>query len=225
MELRAYFTILRRRWLLALIPAAVVLALGLLTYSPPAPAFNVGVNFIVGQAPVPGADRVDEQRYYNWLTSEYIVNGLVDWVKSSSFAAAVSAQLAAAGGDIPAAAVRGSLAADNARSVMTVSVTGGDAASVAAIMDAVIVVLIEQNATALPQLGGQPVVVRQLDEPVVNPVPAGLRNQLDLALRLALAASAGVGLAFLAEYLDPTLRSRQQLEMINLPVLGEIPRR
>jgi capsular polysaccharide biosynthesis protein len=35
----------------------------------------------------------------------------------------------------------------------------------------------------------------------------------------------GVLLAFLAEYLDPTVRARSQLEAMMLPVVGEIPRR
>jgi len=34
----------------------------------------------------------------------------------------------------------------------------------------------------------------------------------------------GVALAFLAEYLDPTLRSRAEVETLGWPVIAEIPR-
>ncbi len=34
----------------------------------------------------------------------------------------------------------------------------------------------------------------------------------------------GVALAFLTEYLDPTLRSRSEVEALGLPVIAEIPR-
>ena len=225
MELRQYWTILRRRWPLLLVPALIVLIIGLVTYQPPGVAYNVGVNFIVGQSPPAAAVATDEDRYYRWLTSEYIVNGLVDWVKGTSYAALVSAELSEVGIDIPAAAIRGSLAADNARSVMTLSLTWGDEAQLAAMMDAAITVLVEHNEGALPPVGDDLVIVTQLDDPIINAIPAGLQSQLDLPVRAALAIAVGVGLALLAEYLDPTLRSRADLETIELPVIGEIPKR
>jgi len=43
-------------------------------------------------------------------------------------------------------------------------------------------------------------------------------------LRLGLGLLAGIGLAFLAEYLDPTLRQREQVEALGLPIIASIPR-
>lgn len=224
MELRQLWNILRRRWALALIPAVIVLMAGLATWRPAPPAYNAGVRFLVGQPPGPAAADFDEQRYYNWLTSEYIVNGLTDWVRGGKFAEAVSTRLAAQGINVPPGAIQGGLAADNARSMLTLSLTGGDPALLAAMMDGAIVVLTEDNAAALPQLGGETAVLTQLDEPVVNPIGAGIRSQLDLPLRVALALFAGAGLALLAHYVDPTVRDRAEAERAGLPVLGEIPR-
>ncbi len=225
MELRQYWKLFKRRWLLVVIPAVVVLAVGLATYQTPPPAYNVGVRFLVGQPPAEAADTADEQRYYNWLTSEYIVNGLTDWVKGGGFATAVSQELAAQGFDVAAGAIQGSIAADNVRSMLQISLNYGDAAVLAAMMDAVAKVLIEQNAAGLPQLDGETAVLVQLDQPVVNQVPVGIRSQLDLPLRIALALGAGVGLALLVEYLDPTLRERDEVEKLGLPVVGEIPKK
>jgi capsular polysaccharide biosynthesis protein len=225
MELRRYWKILRRRWLLVLVPAIVVLVVGLLTYKPPVQAYNAGVRFLVGQVPAAGTELRDEQRYYNWLTSEYIVNGLTDWVRGGGFAEEVSAYLAQQGYEIPAHAIQGGLAADNARSMLTISLTYGDADSLAQMMDGVIFILISENAQALPQLGGDTAVLTQLDQPVVNPLPSTIRSQLDLPLRIILALAAGVGLALLVEYLDPTIRDRQETEELGLQVLGEIPRK
>lgn len=223
MELRQYWIILRRRWPLVIVPALIVLALGLATYSPPAKAYNAGVRFIVGQPPGLEAQTSDQERYYNWLGSEYIVNGLTDWIRGGKFAEAVSEYLAGQGIGMPPGAIQGGLAADNARSMLTVSLTGSDSLMVEQMMAGVIAVLTEQNAAALPQLGGEQAVLTQLDEPVVNPIAAGLRSQLDLPLRIALALVAGVGLALLAHYLDPTVRDRDELERLGLPILGEIP--
>jgi capsular polysaccharide biosynthesis protein len=224
MELRHYWQVLKRRWFLVLVPAIIILVVGLLTYQPPAPAYGAGVRFIAGQTPAPAAGQEDEERYYNWLTSEYIVNGLTDWVRGGEFAAAVSKYLSAQGQDIPAAAVQGGLAVDNARSMLTISLSSGDPQQLAAIMDGVIAVLTTQNASALPQLGGENAQLIQLDQPVVNQAPAGIRSQLDLPLRILLALLAGVGLALLVEYLDPTVRDRQEVQDMGLAVLGEIPK-
>lgn len=225
MELRHYWKLFKRRWLLAVLPAAVVLTVGLATYQSPPPVYNVGVRFIVGQSPAVEAATSDQERYYNWTASEYIVNGLTDWVKGGSFATAVSQELATNGLDVPPGAIQGSLAADNARSMLTVSMTYGDGQVLAAMMDAVAKVLIERNSSALPQLGGETAVLVQLDQPIVNQIPAGIRSQLDLPLRILLALGAGVGLALLIEYLDPTIRERDELAKLGLPVVGEIPKK
>ena len=201
-----------------------MLLLGLATYRAAPPAYNAGVRFIVGQPPGEDAATSDQERYYNWLGSEYIVNGLTDWIRGGKFAEAVSAHLAEQGIAIAPGAIQGGLAADNARSMLTVSLTGGDAVQVEQMITGVIAVLTEQNAAALPQLGGETAVLIRLDEPIVNPIMPGLRSQLDLPLRLLLALALGVGLALLAEYLDPTVRDRAELEKTGLRILGEIPR-
>ncbi len=222
MELRSYWQLFLRRWLLVVIPAAVVLIVGLATYQPPPQAYNVGVRFLVAQTPQTAAPTIQEERYYNWLASEYIVNGLTDWAQGRNFATAVSAELAAQGINVPAGAIQ--VAADNVRSMLTLAISYRDAQTLEAIMHAAVTVLTEQNGAALPQLGGETAVIIPLDELIVVPISAGLRAQLDLPLRLALALGAGAGLALLAEYLDPTVRDKAYLEKIGLNVLGEIPR-
>jgi capsular polysaccharide biosynthesis protein len=107
--------------------------------------------------------------------------------------------------------------------MLTISITAGDAETLAHILDGVIAVMIEDNAAALPQLGGERAILTQLDEPIVNPIAAGIRSQLDLPLRVALALLAGLGLALLAHYLDPTVRDRAELGDLGLPLVGEIP--
>jgi hypothetical protein len=180
------------------------------------------VRFLVGQPPASGA--TDEQRYYNWLASEYIVNGLTDWVQGNAFGEAVSDELASRGIDVAPGAVHGGLAADNARSLFTLSLIHNDPELLTQIMDAAIVVLQERNREALPQLGEQGAVIVPLDEPVVNRLPAGIRSQLDLPLRVGLAIVAGVALAIIVEYIDPTIRERRELEELGYSVLAEIPR-
>ena len=224
MELRHLWQVLLRRWPLAVIPFVVVLAFGLATYRQTPPIYNVGINYTAGHPPASGSGAdYEDDRYYPWLTSEYIANGLADWVKSGSFALAVSEELADQGTIVAAGAIRGSIASDNARSVLLLSMTYGDEKLLGEMIRAATEVLQTRNVEAFPFLGENAMVVA-LDEPVINQVPAGLRAALDLPLRLILAVGAGVGLAFLVDYLDPTVRTRRELEKMGLDVLAEIPR-
>jgi capsular polysaccharide biosynthesis protein len=203
----------------------LALVVGLATYSPPAPLYNVGVRFIAGQRPTIGATTSDEERNNTWTASEYLVNSLTDWARTGHYAAAVSRELAAEGITVEPAAIVAGVAADSSRSTMTVSLNYHDPVALEAMMRAAMRVLTERNAEALPQLGGEPAVVVALDEPIVNRVPAALRAQLDLPLRLGLALVAGLALALVVEYLDPTVRDRAELETMGLVILGEIPKR
>lgn len=225
MELRAYWKVLRRRWLVALVPALLVLLVGLVTYQPPTAVYTVGVRFLVSQPPAPATEQSDEERYYTWYASEYVVNGLANWVSGNMFAEAVRAELAAEGISLAPGTVDAGVVVDNARSMLTLSLVHGEPEVLAQMMDAAITVMQEQNAQNLPQLGDTPAVLVPLDQPVINQLPAGLRSQLDLPLRVLLALAAGVALAFFVDYLDPTVRGRDEIEALGLPVLGEIPRK
>lgn len=81
---------------------------------------------------------------------------------------------------------------------------------------------IDQLESTLP--GGQPAIQVSIIDPAVapsspvSPVPA--RN---MALALVLGLLFGGGLAFLVEYLDQTVKTRQDLERLGLPALGGIP--
>ena len=218
MELRLYLSILRRWWWLVLIPALVVGAVGLATYRRPHTTYGATVRFNASLPPALGSSGFDPT-YYSWLTSEYIVGGLSDWIKTSAFAQAVSDELAAQGKTLGA-----SFASDYVRSQLVLFVNGGDPGSVKAAAEAAITVLQNRNAEAFPQLGGANAAVTVLDVPTVNVSSPGLRSLIDLPLRLGLGSAVGVALAFLAHTLDPFLRSKHEIEALGLKVLGEIPK-
>jgi hypothetical protein len=218
-------TIFRRWWWLILLPAVAAAALAALTYRAPGTAYAGGLRYTAGQpatlAQSPGYD----PNYYRWLTSEYIVTALKDWVRTGEFAQAVSARLAQAGRQIDPGALRGALITDNARSILTVSLVWPNPDDMGPIFDAITAVLQANNAAVFPQLGGQAAQVVPLDSLVVGAVPPALRQRLDVPLKLALGLAAGLGLALLAHFLDPFVRDRQDAERLGLAVVGEIPRK
>ncbi len=203
MELRAYFQILKNRWWLALIPAIIVLGIGLITFRQPAPVYQVGVRFTVGYTPESAGTYLYDRYYPAWLASEYIAGGLGDWVKTGDFAAEVSRELEHQNVSIPANALAGRIASDHQRSIVTMFITWPDARQLEAIATAAITVLQTRNAQAFPQLGANGAIVRAVDPVNVGRVPPGLRAQLDLPVRVALALAAGIALVFLAHYLWP----------------------
>ncbi len=223
MELRDLLGIARRFWWLILLPPLVVAAYGLVTYQAPGITYAGAVRYTVGQ-PAGLEETVGyDPNYYRWLTSEYIASAVKDWVRSDDFAQAVSAELAAAGIELAPGPVRGALAADNTRSLLVVFVTWPDPAQATAIFNAATTVLQTKNAAVFPQLGGLAAVVAPLDTPAVGPVGPGLRQRLDLPLKVALALAVGGALALAAHYLDPFVRERRELEAMGLGVMGEIP--
>jgi capsular polysaccharide biosynthesis protein len=227
MELRQLWKIVRRRWWIILLPtlAALVYAGYSALRTPPSGSFAVTMQFTAAEPANGQAQGYEDSNYYPWLASEYVVNALTDWVRTSSFASDVSADLSAQGIDIPAGALQGRISADNERSVMRLYLSWHDAEQLAAIAGAASRVLQNRSGSAFPQIGPDDLVVVPLDQPAIAAVPPPASTRLDPLIRAGLGLAAGVALAFLADYLDPTLRERAEVEALGLTVLAEIPPR
>lgn len=225
MELRELWHIIRRRWWLIALPGLAALVFAVYGYlkAPVSGGFSTTIAFTAA-APPEATLGYEDAEYYPWLSSEYVVNALTDWVRTGSFAEEVSAELAAQDLEVPPAAIRGSLAADNARSIMTLTVGGGDPALVAAIAEAATDVLQTRSGAYFPQIGENGIEVMPLDDPAVGPVPPPISTRLEPLVRFGLGLAAGVALAFLVEYLDPSIHSRREVERLGLEVLAEIPK-
>ena len=223
MELRTYWKILIRRWWLFIAPVVVVTIYVAVTTVRPGSAYQVVVRFSAGTDPAGLSE--DYDRYYPWLTSEYIANGLADIAETGAFAEAVSGHLAEAGFDITAARISPAVVADNAQSILVVYLTWPDEVQVVAIADAITEELTENSAAYFPQLEGLEPAVRRLDRPVPALAPPGLRAQLMApAIKIGLALAIGVALALLWHYLDPTVHEAAEVEDLEIVVLAEIPR-
>ncbi|MDW8068412.1 MAG: hypothetical protein RML46_05835 [Anaerolineae bacterium] len=226
MELRRFLKVLWRRWWLVTAPVLVVLAHLLLTYRSPPTFYQVVMRFAAGTAPA--GLSADYDRYYSWLTSEYIANGLADIARTRAFAEAVAARLAAGGFSADPTAIQGAIVTDNAQSITVVYLTWPDPSQAVKIAQAVAAELTENGAAYFPQIPWPQEAgpaARLLDEPVPVPLPPSLRHQLlGPSIRLALALGAGIGLALFGHYLDPTVREEAELEALGLRVLARIPR-
>lgn len=221
MQLLQYWRIIRRRWWIV-VALLLIVALSYVALTPHAPqSYTASMRFVVGVEPEPSSGAYyTYDRYYTWLTAEYLVDDLSEVVKSTAFAGDISAL---AGVDVSAGAIQGATSAGKLHRILTVSVGWHDPHELALISNAVVAALTEHGETYFAQLSTERTTITNIDPPVVVPVGRSLRQRLDLPLRLILALIAGVALTFLLDYLDPSIRDRAELAALGLPVIGEIP--
>jgi len=226
MELRQLWAVIVRRWWLIVIPTIVALVLALPTVRgalTSVSGYRVGVRFTASQSP--SGSTFEDKSYIPWLASEYVVINLAQWMRTDTFAREVAADLKAQGKDFSADAIRAGILSDSARSIMTMFIDWPDASEVETIAKSAINVLQTRSQSYFPQLAAVKAEIVALDNVIVTPLPTPLSTRIAPLLRIVIGFAAGIGLAFLAEYLDSTLRSRREVEAaLELPILTEVPR-
>lgn len=216
------FRILLRRWWLVLIPVAITAALALpdiLNRRVVSGGFSAGVQYTAFQS-MEAIPRADGDYQDLWLSSELTVNAFADWVRSGSFKQEIAASL---NGDFDTAPL--TIAADNERSLGTISFYYPSELGLNVIVAAAIEVLQTRSDAYFAQLGGEPAAVTILDQSPAVAAPPPLVDRYGPLLRVGLGLLAGIGLALLAHYVDPVVRRREDVEALGLPVIATIPKR
>lgn len=224
MELRQYWQIIYRRWWVIVSLLLVVLLVSMLMRPTRAPVYVASMRFMMGLEPeAKSGDYYTYDKYYTWLTAEYLVDDVSELVRSGAFAQAVSQQLANEGITVPAGAIHGSTQTGTLHRILTVSIVWGDAGQLTHIANAVVAVLPSEIAKHFAQVGTSDVYASLIDPPGIGGVGASLREKMDIPIRLLLALVAGIALAFVLDYLDDRVRNRGELENGGVAVLAEIP--
>ncbi len=224
MELKAYWSVIRRHlWTVVGLPAVVlVVSLGLELLSGPAPQlYRATTDLLIDVPPLPAEPGMGfDPRESAAEAAEYLVDDFSQFVTKDAFTELVSQRLREQGVDVPAGAISASESSETRHRIVTLSITWPDAEQAGAIARAAG----DVAQTGIDRYFARSGVVSVLSEPRVVPVAPPLREQLDLPLRVILGVMAGLGLAFLFDYLDDSVRSVDEAEMLlNVPVMGEIP--
>lgn len=226
MELREYWRIIiRYGWL----TAALVIAVGLGSWilrPQAAPQYTATVRFTIGVNAPPASEVTGyDPILTSFQASEYIRDDFVQVIQSDLFVDDVKAQLAKTGAT-GLAVNKGNLSAavEKQRRLMSMTVVWNNPDETQKIAEAAVKNLSDNNAKYFAQLGAAGASVTVIDKPVVSAVQPGLRERLDIPIRMVIAFFAGIALAFLLDYLDNSVRESRDLEAIGLRVVGEIPK-
>lgn len=228
MELKQYAAIVWRRIWIPLVLVVLVGAVSLFTGQTPPPSYSSSMRFTVGVRPQELPDQYTYDSYYAWLSSEYLVDDMTGLVSSQMFANDVNHHLQDMGSpvQIPPGSIGGVTIGGKQHRILSLTVNWGDPQELADISQAVVAAMEENSAGYLAQLGTAGALIRVIDEPSPPAQnPRSLTQRLDLPVRLLLALLAGVGLAFLLDYLDDSVCSRDELEAMGITVLAEVPKK
>jgi capsular polysaccharide biosynthesis protein len=226
MELRQYWHIVWKRiWIPALL-FGLVLVVSLALHSPSPPQYQASGRVLVD---VPPLDAIEGMGFDPRLTApqatEYLVDDFTQFVSSQAVAEAVSERLTDQGIQVPPGRIQSSTASEQVHRVVTIRVTWDSPDEAIAVLAAAIEVLQQDAPAFFGRLGLEQPHVTLFDGPSVSPVPPSLTERLDLPVRLLLALLAGVAMCFLLNYLDDSIRGREELENMGIRVLTEVPRR
>lgn len=224
MELLQILRVLLRRWWIVILPvivAAIIVVPDFLRDAPSAGGFTTTIRYTAAQE-LDALPERDGDFQDVWLASELAVNAFTDWIRTGSFKDDVAQVAAQTGVEVNTAAL--GVAADNSRSIGQIFLSYPLESDLSVVVSSAIEVLETRNQNYFPQLGGVAADVEILDEPVISAAPPPLTDRFGAIIRLGVALFAGVGLAFLVEYLDPTLRTKDDLEALGIPVITSIPR-
>jgi capsular polysaccharide biosynthesis protein len=225
MDLREYADVIRRRWLI-IVAVTVLSAIvaGAWAWRGPR-AFEATTRMTVSVAPKSGPGEVAPyehfREYYAWLSSEYLADDLSEIIRSDAFAEDIRLAL---NEDVDRSAIRDVVRARKTHRILEVTVFASSADRARRIGMAVGDVIQTKGSKYLAQLAEPSAQVVVIDEPVVKAATTTGSQLADIGLRTLLGLMAGLFLAFVVDYLDSTLRTRNEVEQaLGLPVLGEIP--
>lgn len=225
MELIYIAKILLRRWWLILIPLAIatVVTIPSILNPPPQAAGNylTVINYSAAQS-MDAIPRADGDYQDIWLSSELAVNAFTEWVRGSLYKQEIIDQLDAQGIEVTPNEL--AIGSDNERSVGRLYLYYSNAEMLETIAQVAVEVLQTRTQDYFAQLGGVPASVTILSQTPVTANPPPIVNRFSPFVRIGLGLVAGLGLALLAHYFDNTIRRREDVEGLGVPVISTIPK-
>jgi capsular polysaccharide biosynthesis protein len=231
MELREYWSIIRRRWWL---PAAITLVALIASTAVGvrgAAAYKTDMRLAVSTIPTPDPNSVlyYDPTYYSNLDSEYLADDMSEFMTSRAFADEVKRELATSTTpyDVDIETILNATRTKKTHRFIDITITTptfDEGSQIAGSISRILSdkVHLAQYLQALTAYNTQMTIVTP---PVTHRANTLLGLISEIALRTLIGLIVGIGVAFLVDYVDPSVRTRQEAEaVLQVPVLGEIPR-
>lgn len=212
-ELNSYLHLLRRHWWLLIAGPLIATLIAYVGSKRITPVYETSATLLINQTQTPGV-----VLYNDILTSERLTNTYAELIKGPSVLDEAVAR-------IPFPVTSRGLAATTSVSViqntqlLKVTVRNNSPGEAATIANTLASVFIDQNASSL----GRPGTVTTAERARIPTSPASPNIKLNTAAAAVLGFVAFVGLAFLLDYLDDTVKSDRELGA-GFPVLGQVRR-
>lgn len=230
MELREYWAIVRRRWWLPVAVTLVALVASSVVGLRGAAAYQTDMRIAVSTPPMadPTLQLHFDATYYSNLNSEYLADDMSEFMRSEAFAGEVRRELATGRGlNVDVNTIVNSTRTKKTHRFIDVTIVSATAEDGKEIAESVSRIMNDSARLgiylkALSAYTTQLTVVSPPDTHRANTIP-GLISEI--GLRTVIGLLIGIALAFLLDYLDTSVRTRDEAEdLLRLPVLGEIPR-
>ena len=182
------------------------------------------MRFIVGQPPLDSTLADEQERYYTWVTSEYVVFSLSDWINGTAFFEMLIEDLQTQNLEFEYKELKAKVGATSYRSILLMEVRGTDREEIITIAEAASDIVTTLPDVDIPQLRLAPPILFPIDSvPSIVEPPTSIVAQLRFPLSITLAFLFAILSALFAERNDKTIRSRDAASNLRLPILGEIP--
>jgi len=213
-SLKELFQTLRKRmWLIAVITIIAVMVSGIVSFFVLTPIYQSSTQLLVNQAK-------NEQSMVNYSelqTNIQLINTYNVIIKSPAILDLVVKELDM---DMTGQQLKEKITVGSEKDsqVVNISVQDADPALAADIANTIASVFQEEIVKIMNVDN-----VSVLAKATISPSPVKPQPLLNIAIALVVGLMAGVGLAFLLEYLDNTIKTEQDIEkLLELPVLGVI---
>ncbi|KZZ83952.1 YveK family protein [Bacillus sp. SJS] len=213
-SLKELFQTLRKRLVLILAITFIATgASGIISYFYLTPVYESSASMLVNQS-----KNVSQLYNYNELqTNVQLINTYSVIIKSPTIIDKVKNQLDL-DGSRSALTNQITVASEQDSQVFTVTVKDTDPKRAMNIANSVASVF-QSEIKNIMQVDN----VKIFSEAEENPVPVAPKKAMNVAIAFVVGLMAGVGLAFLLEYLDNTIKTEQDIEnILELPVLGAV---
>ncbi|MEC0247479.1 Wzz/FepE/Etk N-terminal domain-containing protein [Paenibacillus chitinolyticus] len=221
LDLKEYLQIIRKRiWLIATIVVLSCLVTGLISYFYIKPQYAASTKLIVNSSyQAEGISRID---YSEVSASIMLVNTYKEIIQTPAILDKVATQLPELQLTADEIISRVKVSAVNETQVLTITVTDYSHDTAVKLVNAISNVF----KTDIPQIMKvDNVTLLNQAKQEEAPFPVKPNPKMNIVIAFILSALIGVGLAFLLEYLDDTLKSEKEIEQyLGLPTLAVISR-